>query len=222
MNKTILNKVVFIVFAIISLTEVIAEFAQNGFLMTILKPLILPLIIVLYLINTKYNSKLYILALIINWIANVLFLSEDSEYITFASLFYILSRFFVLTKVYKEIKLPTLFPFIIGTIPFMFLFIYLNFLIFEGITMQVFLITIFHSIVVSLMGGIALGSYIMRNDKLSKFLLVSSLFYAMNILLLGIKFYYIDLNFLKPTAMIFFILSHFSLLKFVLLSENER
>lgn len=168
------------------------------------------------------KSFLYISAICINWIANILFLSEHSHYISLAAIFFIFSRLFVVAKVYKEIKLPSLFPFIIGTIPFLFLFIYLNFLIFQEIDFKTFVVTIIHSIVMSIMGGIALGNYIMRNDKISKFLLVSALFYAFNILFLGIKFYYIDLTFLKPLAMVFFILGHFSLLQFILLSERIK
>lgn len=72
------------------------------------------------------------------------------------------------------------------------------------------------------MGGMSLGNYIMRNDKISKFLLISALFYAFNILFLGIKFYYIDLSFLKPLAMVFFILGHYSLLQFILLSDRVK
>ena len=72
------------------------------------------------------------------------------------------------------------------------------------------------------MGGIALGNYIMKNDKTSKLLLVSAIFYTFNILILGVKFYYLDLPFLKPMSMVFFILGHFSLLNFMILSEKEN
>ncbi|WP_298118946.1 hypothetical protein [Flavobacterium sp.] len=209
-------------FVVVSFFEIVAEFAQNIFLTSILKPFILPLLLGIYLIKSTSKSVLYILAIVINWIANILFLFEHSKYITLAAIFFIFSKLFVVAKVYKEIKLPSLFPFTIGTIPFLFLFIYLNFLIFQDIDFQTFLITIIHSVVMSLMGGIALGNYIMRNDKVSKFLLVSALFYAFNILFLGIKFYYIDLSFLKPLSMVFFILGHFSLLQFILLSERAK
>ncbi|WP_298141059.1 hypothetical protein [Flavobacterium sp.] len=209
-------------FVAVSLFEIVAEFTQNIFLTSILKPFILPLLLGIYLTKSTSKSVLYILAIVINWIANILFLFEHSKYITLAAIFFIFSKLFVVAKVYKEIKLPSLFPFIIGTIPFLFLFIYLNFLIFQDIDFQTFVITIIHSVVMSLMGGIALGNYIMRNDKVSKFLLVSALFYAFNILFLGIKFYYIDLSFLKPLSMVFFILGHFSLLQFILLSERAK
>lgn len=195
---------------------------RNSVLMTTAKPFLLPLILILYLIKSVRVSFIYIIALFLNWISNILFLSEEINYVTAASILFIFSRFFVVWKVYKEVKLPTLFPFVIGTIPFLFMFIYLNFLIFEGISFQVFIITIFHSILMSFIGGIALGNYIMKNDKPSKLLLISSVFYTFNILLLGVKFYYLDLSLLKPMSMVFFILGHLSLLHFILISEKEK
>lgn len=222
MSRYNLNKVLLFIFVTVSVFEIVAEFMQNIFLMSILKPIILPLLLGIYLINSINKSFLYIVAIFINWIANILFLSEHSHYISLAAIFFIFSRLFVVAKVYMEIKLPILFPFMIGTIPFLFLFVYLNFLIFQEIDFQTFVVTIIHSIIMSIMGGMSLGNYIMRNDKISKFLLISALFYAFNILFLGIKFYYIDLSFLKPLAMVFFILGHYSLLQFILLSDRVK
>jgi hypothetical protein len=215
-------KNILVLFFLLAIIEIVSEFLQNKFWIAISKPILLPLLLSLYLIKSSKVSKVYIFALFLNWISNILFLSEAISYVTTASVLFIISRFFILLKVYKEVKLPTLFPFVIGTIPFIFMFIYLNFLIFDEISFQVFMITIFHSIGMSFMGGIALGNYIMKNDNTSKFLLVSAIFYTFNILLLGVKFYYLDLPLLKPMSMVFFILGHFSLLNFMILSEKEN
>lgn len=222
MNPSVLYKNISLLFFVISIIEIVSEFLRNNVLMTISKPFLLPLILALYLIKSVRVSFIYIVALFLNWISNILFLSEEINYVTIASILFIISRLFVILKVYREVKLPTLFPFVIGTIPFLFMFIYLNFLIFEGISSQVFIITIFHSIEMSFFGGIALGNYIMKNDKASKLLLISAVFYTFNILLLGVKFYYLDLPLLKPMSMVFFICGHFSLLHFILLSEKEQ
>jgi hypothetical protein len=221
-NKSYVYKKLLLLFFLLAIIEIVSEFLENKLWIAISKPILLPLLLSLYLIRSSKVSSVYIFALFLNWISNVLFLSEAINYVTAASVLFIISRLFILLKVYKEVKLPTLFPFVIGTIPFIFMFIYLNFLIFEEISFQVFIITIFHSISMSFMGGIALGNYIMKNDKTSKLLLVSAIFYTFNILILGVKFYYLDLPFLKPMSMVFFILGHFSLLNFMILSEKEN
>jgi hypothetical protein len=173
-------------------------------------------------LSSQKASKIYCIALVLNWFANIFFISKDVDFITIASLLFMLSRIFILIKVYHEVKFPSFFPLIIGTIPFLFLFTYLNQLIFENIDFNTMIIVFLQSLIVSIFGGLSIGNYVMKNDVSSILLLVAALFFTLNIFLLGIKFYYLDLTFLKPLSMIFFLAGHFTLLKFVLSSEKER
>lgn len=209
-------------FILFSIIEIVAEFTDNQVISTIFKPLLLPILLWIYLLSTKKASKIYGIGLILNWLANIFFISKDIDFITTASLLFMLSRIFILIKVYYEVKFPSFFPLVIGTIPFLFLFTYLNQLIFENIDFNTMIIVFVQSIIVSIFGGLAIGNYVMKNNISSILLLVAALFFTLNIFLLGIKFYYLDLIFLKPLSMVFFLAGHFALLKFVLSSEKEQ
>lgn len=91
-------------------------------------------------------------------------------------------------------------------------------------TMDFFALTlcVLQSIFMTIMGGFALGNYILKNDEAAKMLLMSTLFFAINLFVLGVKFYYLDLSFLKPIAMGFFVIGHFILYQFVILSEKSK
>ena len=104
----------------------------------------------------------------------------------------------------------------------MFFFLYLIYLIFNNTTTITFLILIFQSLLMTILGGYALGNYVMKNNYSSKMLMLSSICFGINLFVLGVKFYYLDLTFLKPISMVFFIGGHLAFLKFVLLSENEQ
>lgn len=222
MEKSNSYRFLVVLFILCSSLEIIAEFYQNQVLLTFVKPTLMPLLFGIYYVRTKNIDIVYFLALFFNWLANILFLSKSVDLLTLGSLVFFISRILIVYKVYKEIKLPSIFPFVLGTIPFLFLFIYLNFLIVNDVNSQTFMMTISQSIVVSIIGGISLGNYMMKNDKSSIFLLLSAVFNALTIVFLGIKFYYLDLYYLKSIAMIFFVLSHFSLVQFMIITHKSK
>jgi hypothetical protein len=95
-------------------------------------------------------------------------------------------------------------------------------LIYEEVFGYALIINLLQSLFISFIGGFALGNFIMKNDEASKYLLAAALFFALNIFALGVKYYYLDLGFLKPVAMIFFIAGHFIFLRFMIISEREK
>jgi hypothetical protein len=125
LNKVGLESILIQVFILFSIIEIVAEFFDNQIIATIFKPLLLPILLWIYLLSSQKASKIYCIALVLNWFANIFFISKDVDFITIASLLFMLSRIFILIKVYHEVKFPSFFPLIIGTIPFLFLFTYL-------------------------------------------------------------------------------------------------
>jgi hypothetical protein len=110
-------------------------------------------------------------------------------------------------------------PIVLGSIPFLFLFLSLISVIYENITLGQMYLIIAQSLLMSLFGGFSLGNYIIKNNISSKFLMISSLFFGINLFILGVKFYFIDLVFLKPISMIFFILGQYTFYYFMILKE---
>lgn len=221
-SKIELTQIAAYCFLILSTIEICGEFMNSDFIISLSKPLLLPMLLFIYWYNSNKISKLYILALLLNWCANVLFLSIISDLIFVATVLFMLSRLFILLTIYKTLNLFNFFPVIIGSIPFLFLFCCLLYLIVNEINGVALVIVFLQIIFMSIIGGFALGNYVMKNDSASKYLLVSSLFFALNIFALGVKYYYLDLVFLKSIAMIFFLSGHFIFLKFIMISEKEN
>ena len=104
-NKSYVYKNILLLFFLLAIIEIVLEFLQNNFWIAISKPILLPLLLSLYLIKSSKVSKVYIFALFLNWISNMLFLSEVINYVTAASILFIISRLFILLKVYKRSKI---------------------------------------------------------------------------------------------------------------------
>lgn len=215
-------KIVTLSFFGLAAIEIIGEFLYSDFLISLTKPLLLPLLLFLYWYDSSKVSKFYIVALLLNWCANVLFLSVVSEVIFVATILFMLSRFFIFITIFEKLRSLNFVPILIGSIPFLFLFTYLINLIYEEVFGYTMIVVLLQSLFMSVIGGFALGNYVMKNDEVSKYLLVGSLFFALNIFALGVKYYYLDLGFLKPVSMIFFLAGHFIFLRFMIISEREK
>jgi hypothetical protein len=72
----------------------------------------------------------------------------------------------------------------------------------------------------SIFGGLAFGSFYLIGDKTGKILLMSALYLALNLFVLGVKMYFLDLLILKLLSIIFFVFGHFFLVKYLLFAEQ--
>ena len=217
-NKSILT--VLLIFSLFSLIEIYAEFIENNSLQYFSKPFILPALAAFYWLSTKKQSSLYLAALLFNWVANILFVTINFKLLLVASVLFLLHSILILIKIFKEEKELSFVPIALGSIPFLFLFLSLINLVYESIFGGQFYLILFQVVLMTLLGGYSLANFIIKNTISSKILMISSLFFGVNLFILGIKYYYIDFSFLKPISMIFFILGHYTLCYFMILRER--
>ncbi|MEC4003803.1 hypothetical protein OX283_003980 [Flavobacterium sp. SUN052] len=210
-----------VVFFLVSFIEIFAEYKMNFRLQWITKPFLIPILATLYLITSNSKSQLYLIALLFNWLANIFFISVEFKFLFIASACFLIFRLLIVVKIFKDEKSLGIFPIILGAIPFLFLFLSLINLVYKNINGVELYLVICQTILMTLFGGFSLANFIIKNTLPSKFLLISSLFFGINLFVLGVKYYYIDFTFLKPIAMTFFILGHFVFYKFLVLNENK-
>ena len=222
MSKNKIIKVLKILFFVISIIEIYFEYYKNDVGIWLFKPLIMPVLIVLYCLSSSGKSLLYVLALLLNWAANIFFISYDERIVFFGSILFLCYRFLILFKIFKEIKDIKIVPAVLGGIPFLFLFLSLINMVYSDIYGLVFFNTLMQSLLMTILGGFALSNFVLKNDETSKLLLMSSLFFAINLFVLGVKYYFLDMLFLKPLSMLFFILAQYILYLFIIKIENNK
>ena len=147
---------------LISILEIGAEYFENSTVIWLTKPLILPILLLYYLQRTSKWALFYTLALGVNWLANIAFILK-SEWTTFcALLLFVLHRVFVLLQIAKfERKRGIgLLPVLFGSAPFMILFLSVINLSFEAIVVPDLYILLLQSVLMSIFGGILMGSFL--------------------------------------------------------------
>lgn len=209
------------VFFIISFFEIIAEYKEDRLLIWIIKPFIIPLLFAYYLSQAKKINYYFIIALVFSWIANLLFIENTIKWIIYGSIFFLLYRIMIIYIVMNKVKMPSLVPLIIGSIPFVFIYVTVCFLSFEAMGDNIYLFLI-HGIFTIFLGGLSLGNYIMVSNKSNFILFISTMLFALTQFVFVLKVYYEDANIFHAVAMLMFVIGQFLLTKFIFLTEESK
>ena len=111
-------------FFIVAFLEIVFEYFDNKEKIILIKPVLIPILILIYCLESEKKSGIYITALALNWIANVLFVSTNVDYINVAALFFIVQRLFIIYKIQLILKPIKWKLVLLATVPFIFLFLY--------------------------------------------------------------------------------------------------
>ncbi len=204
-----------------SFVEILAEYYKNTILLYSFKPLLLVILAFLYWKTSQKVNPIYIAALLFSWLANLFFISHDFRDIFIGALLFFIYRIMSIYIVMKHIRLPGIFPIVIGCVPFLFIYMYLVNLTYKDIG-EGLAIFITQCVLVSFLGGLSVGNYILRSNKASTMLLMSTLFFAITQFIFVIRIYYINVNIFQPAAMALFVIGQYMFYKFLILAEDKK
>lgn len=213
-----------IIYFVFVFIEVIAEYYMYQPLIIIFKPFIPIILLLLYWLNSSQRQMLFILSLFFSLITNILFIPNTSEMIFFGIIAYAFHRIFSVILIYKMAKIKDHIPLIIGTIPFLLIFLYL-FLETKNIPENSIVLILFLNALISIYAGIALSNYFMNDSKQNSILLISALLFVMLQFVVFIEKYYLIneyTNIFRPIAMSFNALAFFSYYKYVITVEKSN
>jgi len=208
----------------IALFEVIAEFFANTTVICTLKP-ILPLVLILiYYIDSTTKSSIFIIALLLSSLTNLLFIPNTTDCLFYAVLVFTVHRILIIYLIFINQKLKDFIPILIATAPFLLIFFYLFSETLE-IPENSFYILIFQNLLISVFAGVALSSYVMNDNKINSILLISALLFVMLQFVIFIEKYFLINEFeefFRPLAMTLNALAFFSFYKYLITAEKSH
>ncbi|WP_395044378.1 hypothetical protein [Flavobacterium sp.] len=222
-RKSKLIKLVTFFYFINALIEVIAEVYSNNSIIYITKPLIPLLLMVLYFYTTKKNYTLFYVLLFFSLVTNLLFISDSQESLFYGIISYTIHRVFLLILIFKLVKIKDYIPLFLAALPLGFIFFYL-FITIEVPDNSYYLI-FFNNLFAVLVGGIAISSYVMKDNKRNSILLISVLLFLGLQLVVYVEKYYLPQahsTLLRPLAMSLNFLAFYAFYKFVIASEKVK
>ncbi len=219
----ILNTLV-ICYFVIAFVEVVAEFFVVTPLICTLKPILPLLLIVLYTMESHRKDKIFITALVLSSITNLLFIPNTPTFLFYGVLVFTIHRIIVIYLIFLNQKVKDYIPIIIATAPFLLVFFYLFSETIEIPENSIYIL-IFQNLLISLFAGIALSSYVMNDNKQNSILLISALLFVMLQFVVFIEKYFLINEFeglFRPLAMTLNALAFFSFYKYIIAAEKSH
>jgi len=224
LNKENILKVLTISYFSIAFLEVISEYIIATPVIFVLKPLITLVLIVTYCIHSKIRNKIFITALLLSLLTNLLFIPNTPNYLFYALIVFTIHRILAIYVIFSLQKPKDLIPIIIATAPFLLIFFYL-FMETTEIPENSFLLLIVQNMLISIFAGVSLSSYVMNDNKQNSILLISALLFVMLQFAVFIEKYFLTNEFqelFRPLAMTLNTLAFFSFYKYVITAEKSN
>jgi len=222
-NDAIVKSLTVCYFAI-AFFEVIAEYYVNRTLICTLKPIIPLVLIVIYYIESNQKNWLFITALLLSLLTNILFIPNTPTYLFYGVLVFTIHRIVIIYLIFHFQKVNDFIPLVIATTPFLMIFFYLFIETVEIPNNSIYII-IFQNLLISLFAGIALSSYFMNDNKQNSVLLISALLFVMLQFVVFVEKYFLTNEFeqlFRPLAMTFNALAFFTFYKYVITAEKSN
>ncbi|MET2995750.1 hypothetical protein HUE46_13280 [Flavobacterium columnare] len=209
-----------ILFFIIGLFEVVAEYFNEILMMYILKPLLMPIMMLMYWKVSSKRNIYFLLALFFVLIANILFVSKNFNSAIIASIFFFIYRGIVIYLVIQDEPIQKKLPVVVGTLPFFTAFAYLTFLTKNELGKGIYIYLI-QVLFLSFLGGLALSNYMIKGCKKNFWLLINAVFFAIIQFVLVLKLFYVSIAIFSSISMFLYLFAQFALYRYMLEREKE-
>ena len=209
-----------IVYCILSLFVIFAEYEKDIRLISYTKPFLIPVLGVLYVVMSKKVNWIYLSALLFIWMANLFFINQTPEFIFKGTASYLVFWIFIIYLILVNTSFPNKVSFLIAVIPFSFIYCCVFQLVYENIETGVYFFFINGAFMI-FMGAYSLANYFIDSNRTNTYFLICALFFTFIQFLVSIDLYYVSIKLFRPIAMLLFVTAQFFLLKTMLLFENK-
>jgi hypothetical protein len=213
------EKISTILFFAITGLLVFAEYFRLKEIVIAIKPMLIPSIGVIYFLAAKKKCYWYIFALFFAFLSNVLLLFSNPTLLLLGIVAFLFYRIASIFSVIRNGDKILILPLILASIPFLFAFSYLIYLMVSP-DHPTFYATVLNDIIISIFSGIGLSSYFMNDSKQNSWLLISTLLFAFLVLLFMLENFYISFHIFKPLSALVFSVAHYAFLKFLIEAKN--
>ena len=199
---------------------VICELFKSQEMLLIFKPTLIPTLIILYFLTSVKRNVVYVIALGFALISNIFLLWESIDFKVYAIVAFMIYRILSIVVVVRLVDKILWLPFIIATLPFLFIFSCLINLTLTS-DMSSFYPTIVNGLLIAALAGIALSNYVLNDNKANSWLAISTLLFIVLVFLFMIQNYYLANIAFKPMSAFIFAFAHYTFYKFVLEAESN-
>ena len=220
MNRTLKSNSITAIYFGFATLLVLAEYFKLCNVLIFFKPLLIPTLLVLYLFTAQKKSYWYIISLVFACGSNIFLLFPGQQFVFFGVMAFLFYRIFSIITIVKISEEIILLPLILATIPFLFVFSYLIYIMISPDNPN-FYPTVINDLIISIFSGMGLSNYVMNDNKPNSWLIISTLLFAFLVILFMVENFYLPNSVFKPLSAMIFAMAHYAFYKFMYESENQ-
>lgn len=208
-------------FLIVTLILIVAEYNQWQLIIYVFKPMLIPVLFWQYLNTARKLCYWYLIALGFAFLSNLFLLSNSSECVMFAILTFLLYRIATIVTILKVGSPVILLPLVLATLPFIFVFSYLIYIIIPPENPN-FYPSIINDLIISIFSGLGLSQYMMNDNKQNSWLIISTLLFTFLVVIFMIQHFYLSNVVFQPVSALVFSLAHYAFYMFMKETESDE
>jgi len=215
------NAVLGFLYVLTACVTIFGEYTKDEIVLQFSKPFLIPIIGMMYFSAVKKINRIYILALVFVWLANLFFIFQTEEFIFKGAISYLVSWLIITFLILIKTSFPDKISFGIAIIPFAFVYCCVLQLIHPSIQDSIYLFFL-NGVVMTFLGAYSLASYFNNSSKSNTYLLISILLFTFIQFLVSIDLYYISVKLFRPLAMLMYACGQFFLMKTLVSYEHKK
>jgi len=219
MTKQIKITLATVLFFIAAILDIWAVITKNESVEVIVKPLLMMLLAVVYLVSVKKPNFWFVLGLFFSFLGDSLLLFSGANYFMFGLAAFLLAHvvYIKITVGYLQNELTV--KMISSAIPFVLYFIVLLYLIYNNLD-DMLLPVIVYGVTISTFGSVALLNYRSEKSTENTWLLIGALIFILSDCLIALNKFYEPSEFYGVSIMITYILAQFLICKAIVLKSK--
>lgn len=204
-----------------SLIEVLAEYYNDSFYISVSKPFLMPLLILVYYLSSRKFDLYFVASLVAAWLANLFLMHSSATNFILGATFILIYRLLIMSLVLRKVRFAGYLSFVLSCLPFLFIFLFVANVAYSQLAGH-FVLYLIQGVFMILFGGFCLSSYINKPTISNTFLLISTMFFTATQFMVIIKSFHPSLGRLQAAAMLFFVLAQYLIYKFMIRDERKR
>lgn len=204
----------------VAFVEILAEYFHWPSMIWCTKPLLMPLLALLYAVTSDKRSVLFLLALAFTWGGNLFFISSDFDSIIAGVVLFTAYRALCIVIVLRQVRLPGVLPLLIGALPFLFLYLFVVNMTYDELQEGLWLFLL-QGVFMVIYGGLSLGSYAFNPNKTNTYLIIGTLLFTFTQFLFVIKLFFVQTDVFQPLSMALYVAAQYLFYKFMRAYEKS-
>jgi len=215
-----ISKTLILLYFLVSLIEIIGVYTEQRILLLIFKPLIIPVLALVYVNSVSQINKWYLLALLFSFLGDVFLLFNGNNYFMlglgsflFAHIVYI----YIINKGLESFEAKKI---VLAAFPFTLVFVFLISLLYKNLG-EMLVPVLIYGLTICAFGTVALYNYLEKKSNTSLLLVIGAVIFIISDSMIALNKFHEPKDMYSVAIMVTYVLAQYLICKFMISQKSK-